>query len=139
MADPKKATDGPSVSESEAWDFHTLPDWEDDFVNEDHFLEFASALSAPEVSPSEENLLDPKKRPETEFITALNDWRPVHQRVRGKQKPAHASTKAKRKKKSRRGRDETREGWTYSLVKYPLLLMVLGWIIFLGVSYGLTR
>ncbi|KAK5123342.1 hypothetical protein LTR85_002773 [Meristemomyces frigidus] len=139
MADPKKATDGPSVSESEAWDYRTLPDWDDDFVNEDHFLEFASALSAPEVLPSEENLLDPKKRPDTEFITALNDWRPVHQRVRGKQKPAHASTKAKRKKKSRRGRDETREGWTYSLVKYPLLLMVLGWIIFLGVSYGLTR
>ncbi|KAK4545577.1 hypothetical protein LTR36_002927 [Oleoguttula mirabilis] len=138
MADPKKATDGPAVSEVEAWDYRTLPDWDDDFVDEDHFLEFASALSAPEVSPSEENLLDPKK-PDTEFITALNDWRPVHQRVRGKQKPTHAITKAKRKKKVRRGRDETREGWTYSLMKYPLLLMVLGWLVFLGASYMLTR
>ena len=44
MADEKKATDGPSVADSDAWDYHTLPDWDDDFYNEDDILAFASAL-----------------------------------------------------------------------------------------------
>ena len=35
---------------------------------------------------------------EEDFITALNDWRPVNQKVRRK------------KRKPRRGKDETREG-----------------------------
>ncbi|KAI7237099.1 patatin-domain-containing protein [Hortaea werneckii] len=141
MADTKKETDGPPIDSTEAWDYTALPDWDNDFIESDDILAFASALSAPEASPSEEDLLDPsKKRPDTEFITALNDWRPVHQRVRGddKRKPAHAS-KQKKKGKARRGKDETREGWTYNLVKYPLLAVVLGWIIFLAVSYLATR
>ena len=148
MADTKKATDGPPVDSPEAWDYTTLPDWDDDFVDPDDILAFASALSAPETaatSPSEEDLLDPtKERQDTEFITALNDWRPVHQRVRGSERrsrsrPAHASKQKKKKRKARRGKDETREGWTYNLVKYPLLVMVLGWIVFLGASYLATR
>ncbi|TKA32359.1 hypothetical protein B0A50_01465 [Salinomyces thailandicus] len=145
MADPKKATDGPSVSSAEAWDFTKLPDWNHDFIEPDDVLAFASALSAPEAptrSPSEADLLDASgKRQDTEFITALNDWRPVHQRVRGseKKKPAHASKQKKKQRKARRGKDETREGWTYNLVKYPLLVIVLGWIVVLGASYLATR
>ncbi|KAK0315288.1 hypothetical protein LTR82_012615 [Friedmanniomyces endolithicus] len=139
MADPRKSTDGPSVASLDAWDHHSLPDWDDNFYDPDDFLAFASALSAPETSPSEEDLLNPKKQPEREFITALNDWRPIKQRVRGKQKPSHASTKAKRKRRLKRGRDETREGWTYSVLKYPFLFMVFGWLIFLGISYFVTR
>ena len=79
MADEKKATDGPSVSDPTAWDFHSLPDWDNDFYDEDDILAFASALSAPETStsPSEEDLLNPKRQG-AEFFTALNDWRPVH-------------------------------------------------------------
>lgn len=139
MADKSKKTDGPAVDSSEAWDFHTLPDWDNDLVNEDDILAFASALSAPETSPSEEDMLNPKRKPETEFITALNDWRPIHQRVRGKQARENGGTKVKRKRKVRRGKDETREGWTYTVLKYPFLFMVLGWIVVLGVLYLLTR
>lgn len=141
MADIRKSTDGISTADQDGWDHTTLPDWDDDLYDSDDMLAFASALSAPELaSPSEENLLDTARKPqETEFITALNDWRPIRQRVRGRQKPSHASTKTKRKRKPRRGQDETREGWTYSLVKYPLLLVVFGWIICLGAAYFLTR
>jgi predicted acylesterase/phospholipase RssA len=147
MVDERKATDGPSVAESDAWDYHNLPDWDDDFYNEDDFLAFASALSAPETStsPSEEDLLNPKRQ-NAEFFTALNDWRPVHQRVRGENTSSEGGgyvgkpkKHKKQKKKSQRGRDETREGWTYSLVKYPLLVFVFGWLFALFVFYLVTR
>jgi hypothetical protein len=49
----------------------------------------------------------------------------------------------RRKKKSkappRRGKDETREGFVYVLLKWPLLIVVLGWLLFLSISYVLTR
>ncbi|MBC7121498.1 MAG: DUF3336 domain-containing protein, partial [Candidatus Methanosuratus sp.] len=139
MADTKKATDGPSNSSPEAWDYHCLPDWDNPFYDEDGIIAFAAALSTPEnvaASPSEENLLNSdSKKPNAERITALNDWRPVRQRrirrVGGRRQ--------KSDKRPRRGRDETREGWTYSIVKYPLLFFVFGWITFLGICYLLTR
>lgn len=138
MADPRKSTDGPSVSSRSAWDYHNLPDFDNDFYSEDDILAFASALSAPETSPSEDDLLSPR-RSNVEFITALNDWRPVHQSVKGLQTGPYANKKSTRRKKPQRGKDETREGWTYGLVKYPLLLFVLGWLLFLGIAYLLTR
>ena len=46
---------------------------------------FEKAINAPDTA-------------EEEFITALNDWRPVKQKVKRK------------KRKPRRGKDETREG-----------------------------
>ncbi|CAK4031629.1 patatin-like phospholipase domain-containing [Lecanosticta acicola] len=143
MADTRKATDGPSVTTASAYDYTQLPDWDDDFYDEDGILAFAEALTAPEnvtVSPSEEDLLNPaSKQPHAERITALNDWRPVRQRRIPKVGPASSSKRSKTKKTSRRGRDETREGWTYSVVKYPLLFFVCGWIVFLGICYLLTR
>ncbi|KAK6437266.1 hypothetical protein LTR95_006548, partial [Oleoguttula sp. CCFEE 5521] len=138
MADSKKSTDGPAVSDREAWDYTCLPDWDDDFDDEEGMLAFASALAAPEISPSEEDLLNPS-RLHTEFITALNDWKPINQRVKGKSENRPDRRKGKRKKKSQRGRDETREGWTYTLVKYPLLLFVFGWLFALSVGYFITR
>nr|POE77663.1 patatin-like phospholipase domain-containing protein [Quercus suber] len=134
MGDPRKLTDGPSVSDRNAWDVEKLPDYDNDFVNPDDILAFASALAAPETSPSEENLLNPAAKQDPEFITAINDWKPVRQKVKGRQRKT-----TKKRKKLRRDRDETREGWTYSLVKYPLLVVVFGWIIFLGASYLVTR
>ena len=138
MADPKKSTDGPSVSSASAWDYHSLPNFDNDLYSEEDILAFASALSAPETSPSEDDLLTPSKS-NVEFITALNDWRPVHQSVKGRQAGPYANRKANRRKKPQRGKDETREGWTYGLVKYPLLFFVLGWVGFLGIAYLLTR
>lgn len=68
---------------------------------------FARAVHAPDV-------------PEDDFITALNDWRPVHQRIRRK--------KTSVKKRPRRGKDETREGFGYQVFKWPLLGVVFTWI-----------
>lgn len=139
MADEKKSTDGPTTATPSAWDYTQLPDWDNDFYSEDDILAFASALSAPELatSPSEDDLLNPKRQ-NVEFITALNDWRPVRQSVRHK-RHASSSRKTKRRKKPRRGKDETREGWTYNLFKWPMLLFVLGWLLFLSGAYLLTR
>ena len=136
MADKRRSTDGPSPYNEEAWDPHTLPDFDDDFVPDEDIEAFAAALTAPEnISPSEEDLLNPKQP--TEFITALNDWRPVHQKVKGWGK---GKTKVKKRKRaSSRGTDETREGWTYGVLKYPLLILVFGWLTGLGLSYLLTR
>ncbi|KAK8226617.1 acyl transferase/acyl hydrolase/lysophospholipase [Phyllosticta capitalensis] len=128
MADIKKSTDGPTPHSPAAYDLTQLPDWDNDFVDDEGITQFERALHAPEPSPSSDNLLEQQPPKKSHFITALNDWRPVHQRIR------------KRKKRTpRRGKDETREGISYSLLKWPLLAVVFGWLFGLGVSYLLTR
>ncbi|KAI9670959.1 MAG: hypothetical protein M1831_005044 [Alyxoria varia] len=112
------------------FDFTQLPDYNNDFVSEEDFAAFAKALSAPE-SPSTDDLTKPPQQPE--FITALNDWRPVHQRVR------RPKGRKRRRKAPARGVDETREGYVYTLLKWPLLSVVLGWIVVLGATYMFTR
>ena len=116
MADTKKATDGPSPYAHDAYNPALLPDFDTEFVDQTDIDEFAKALNAPESSP----------------VTALNDWRPIHQRVRRK------GTRGS-KKKAKRSKDETREGFVYSILKWPLLLVVFGWILALGISYLVTR
>lgn len=98
-----------------AFDPSTLPDFDTEFIDEADIDEFAKALNAPETSP----------------VVALNDWRPVHQRAKRK--------RARPRKKSHRNTDETREGFVYSILKGPLLLVVSGWILFLTCSYLITR
>lgn len=135
MADASKHTDGPGPWDPAAWDPSNMPDFDDDFIGEDDVQEFAKALAAPDfTSPSEEDLLNPSSQP-PQFFTALNDWAPVRKKVKGRQK----QKSEKKKRAPRRGKDETREGWTYSLLKWPLLFVVLGWITALGVSYLFTR
>jgi predicted acylesterase/phospholipase RssA len=129
MADIKRETDGPAPYSPEAFDLTLLPDFNNDFINEDDFVQFEKALSAPENSPSTDDLSTHYTEPRT-FITALNDWRPIHQRVR---------RKGKAKKVLLRGKDETREGFVYVLLKWPLLNLVFGWLLFLSIAYGLTR
>jgi hypothetical protein len=69
MADVKKGTDGPEPYSNLGFDFTLLPDYNDDFINEDDFNEFAKALAAPEqlLSPSTEDLTNPARssRPST--------------------------------------------------------------------------
>ena len=129
MADVKKETDSPAPHSAPAFDFTLLPDFDNDFVIEDDFAQFSKALAAPENSPSAEDLTAQAPKPRT-FITALNDWRPIHQRVRRRRK---------QKRPARRGKDETREGFVYTLLKWPLLIVVFGWLLFLGIAYLLTR
>jgi predicted acylesterase/phospholipase RssA len=129
MADIDKTTDGPSPVEPSAFDYSALPDYDTQFIDEEDVIAFANALSAPETSPSQDDLsVHAATQSSSLFITALNDWRPVRQRVRRKKKRA-----------PRRGTDETREGFVYGMLKWPLLLGIFGWLAFLGVSYLLTR
>ena len=85
-----------------SFDPSNLPDFDTEFIDKADLEEFAKALNAPETSP----------------VIALNDWRPVHQRVKRRRARPH--------KKPRRTTDETREGFVYSILKWPLLLVVVG-------------
>lgn len=95
-----------------------LPDYGRDYIEAADLEAFERALCAPESSP----------------IIALNDWRPVHQRVKRK-----SSRKSRRNGTTRRTKDETREGFVYGLLKWPLLLFILAWIIGLSLAYLVTR
>jgi predicted acylesterase/phospholipase RssA len=125
MADMSKKSDGPAPSDPSAFEITALPDYDEDFISAEDILAFSNALAAPETSPSQDDLFAQQTSKGT-FVTALNDWRPVRQRVKKRKPPS-------------RGRDETREGYLYAIVKWPLLSFVLGWIAFLGISYLFTR
>ncbi|GIK02378.1 hypothetical protein Aspvir_006430 [Aspergillus viridinutans] len=94
------------------YDPNTLPDYDREFINPDELRQFEKALNAPEAAP----------------LVALNDWRPVNQRVR-----------KNRRTKPRRSKDETREGVLYTVLKWPFLFTVFAWITVLGFAYTLTR
>lgn len=81
------------------------------------------------------------------FITARHDWAPVNAKV-------HRSRRGSKKKKYKKGsrgsravegllgtrtKDETREGYLYQVLKWPLLLFVLAWLAGLAVTYLSTR
>lgn len=90
------------------------------------------------------------------FITAQSDWAPVHEKVlrdhHNTSSPV-ASSPSKKKKRSRkaklktklplisgsRTKDETREGYLYTLLKWPFLLIVGAWLIGLSMAYLATR
>ncbi|CUS12224.1 unnamed protein product [Tuber aestivum] len=95
--------------EREGKDEEELPDFNTDFVNEADIAAFEKAVNAPDAT-------------DEDFITALNDWKPIHQRIRRKRP----------KKQPRRGKDETREGFVYQLLKWPLLAIVFAWILILS-------
>ena len=103
---PKK-----SASKGE-YDPFLLPDFENDFIQAAELQAFSDALTAPTAPP----------------VIALNDWRPIHQKI-----------KKKIKKKRSPRQDETREGFVYTLLHYPLLFFVMGWIVFLFIAYNVTR
>ena len=98
------------------FDPHVIPDQDNDLYSEADIAAFEKALNTPEVSP----------------IVALNDWKPIRQRLRRRKKP-------KRKQQSERTRDETREGFLYEVFRWPFLLGTFGWIILLGLLYAMTR
>jgi hypothetical protein len=76
------------------------------------------------------------------FITAANDWAPVHERVkprRGRRRAGGRARKTVEAVVGKRSKDETREGYLYGLLKWPFLLIVGAWILGLGVAYLATR
>ncbi|KAL2002274.1 hypothetical protein VTN02DRAFT_291 [Thermoascus thermophilus] len=96
------------------YDPHALPDFETEFIDEDDLRQFEKALNAPEASP----------------LVAINDWRPIHQRVR---------IPRARRDAPKRSKDETREGVLYGILKWPLFLIVLCWLTVLSIAYLVTR
>jgi hypothetical protein len=173
MADLRHSTDGPSPLSQEGYDEDLLPDFKREFLSEAHLKAFAQALSAPEHSPSTDDLLSPTQsfarspsisqngaaspsRTSLEstrskvaggpsqsslFITAQNDWAPVHpKKPFGKGRRKGDKKRGPRTPRTpRRSRDETREGYLYTLLKWPLLAIVSAWVVGLGASYLLTR
>lgn len=97
-----------------SYDPRSLLDYETDFISREDINSFAKALAAPTTEP----------------VTALNDWGPIHQKVKRNRI---------RRRTPRRSKDETREGFVYNLLYYPLLFLVCGWIVFLFIIYNLTR
>jgi len=90
------------------------------------------------------------------FITAANDWAPVHEKVfkpgrRNRDKDgAGSSSRDQHGRRQRRARnlaaalgrrtkDETREGYLYGVLKWPFLLTVGVWITGLAIAYLATR
>ncbi|KAI9800192.1 MAG: hypothetical protein M1825_004176 [Sarcosagium campestre] len=129
MADLKKSSDGPSPFADEGFDESLLPDFNTEFIDESDVAEFAKALSPPDSSSDDLS----SSQQSSVFITALNDWRPIRQRVRRK------TPITRKRRPPRRGKDETREGFVYTLLKWPLLVLALAWIVILGFWYILTR
>ncbi|KAG9231849.1 acyl transferase/acyl hydrolase/lysophospholipase [Amylocarpus encephaloides] len=79
------------------------------------------------------------ERRESIFITAQNDWAPVNP-PRGSLRGGAKKSKVKgRSRKPRRSRDETREGYLYTLLKWPFLGVVGAWVVGLAFCYLLTR
>ena len=111
---------------SESYHPSSLPDHDREFIGGEDLTAFAQALDAPENVEAEP---DATTSLSSTFITALNDWRPIRQRVR----PRPGRTPSANRK------DESREGFVYSLVKWPLLFSVGAWIVVLTVGYSLTR
>jgi len=168
MADLRHKTDGPSPLSQEGYDESLLPDFNREFLSEEHLQAFANALSAPDPSPSTDDLLSTpsitqngfapsssrtsldsgrgrnygaggaSQSRDSLFITAQNDWAPVMPTKLGS-KGKRRGERKKGRKTPRRSRDETREGYLYTLLKWPLLGIVGAWVIGLGASYLLTR
>lgn len=177
MADLRHSTDGPSPLSEEGYDESLLPDFHRDFLSDEHLQAFASALSAPDPSPSTDDLLSPTpstsfhdnasssglgngitgarspsmgrssmessrskvdggRSRESLFITAQNDWAPVNPK---KSNSKGKKAKGKSRRKKQRSSDETREGYLYTLLKWPLLGIVSAWVAGLGISYLWTR
>jgi len=112
--DTQKAASSATTAKDQ-YDPSSLPDFNTEFISRDDLEEFAKALTAPTTEP----------------VTALNDWGPVRQRIK---KPSRVG-----RKPPQRTKDETREGFVYTILYYPLLLLVVGWIVLLFIAYNLTR
>ncbi|KAJ4411630.1 hypothetical protein N0V85_003815 [Neurospora sp. IMI 360204] len=87
------------------------------------------------------------------FFSAHNDWAPVSEKVIKSDRDEKRNKRGKDRKKKKppkgvaplralvgtRSKDETREGYLYSLLKWPFLLIVSIWITGLGIAYLATR
>lgn len=131
MAKLKQSPSGPSPFDDTAYDHRNLPDYDIQYITEEDLTAFAQALAAPESPISNNDGPIATSSSRSTFITALNDWAPIRQRVRKAGK--------KIKKIPRRTKDESREGYVYNLLKWPILVFVLCWLFVLSMLYCVVR
>lgn len=95
-----------------------------------------SGITSPSLrSPSPRT----PSRKDSFFITAQNDWAPINPPRKSWRRGGEKKKSKGRTRKPRRSRDETREGYLYTLLKWPFLAVVGAWVFGLGLSYMLTR
>jgi len=80
------------------------------------------------------------------FFTARHDWAPVNIKI---PKPSRRSSNNQKRRRQagraaasllgQRSKDETREGYLYAVLKWPLLVLCLAWLGCLATGYALTR
>ncbi|PKS10281.1 hypothetical protein jhhlp_002032 [Lomentospora prolificans] len=96
-----------------------------------------ASASGNATSPDFRQTLSLTQQPPV-FISAQNDWAPVHEKIKKPQRrrnrppPVHSLL-------GERTKDETREGYLYNLLKWPLLLGVAGILALEWISYLFTR
>lgn len=138
---------------------HHGGDNNEDQLNAHEVAAHAAAATADVSAPSQPNGLDQTSRGSSSaaiaaqapgqrgslFITAQNDWAPVHQKIVRTGTGATNAKKRRTKKRprpvrpGRRTKDETREGYLYGLLKWPFLVFVGGWLLGLSAAYVMTR
>lgn len=138
---------------------HDGGDNNEDQLNAHEVAAHAAAATADVSAPSQPNGLDQTSRGSSSaaiaaqaprqrgslFITAQNDWAPVHQKIVRTGTGATNAKKRRTKKRprpvrpGRRTKDETREGYLYGLLKWPFLVFVGGWLLGLSAAYVMTR
>ncbi|CAN3377245.1 hypothetical protein DIURU_003504 [Diutina rugosa] len=105
--------------------------WDQDYVNDDSIEAFAQALKGDgdgddleQVSSSES--ASPQSR--ISRIISRSDWAPLRPRVKRKAKAA-----------TKRLRNEFRSSASYHLLRWPLLVIILLWILLLCIIYSAIR
>ncbi|KAI0528108.1 lipase [Xylaria bambusicola] len=175
MANVKRPLPTPSATERdrnygfppESFDYTRLPDIDRRFLPAEHLAAFAQALSAPDPTPSTDDVLTSSVRSPSlvgaeytrsgsapsidtsglpEAATHTNGAQSnLFITAQNDWAPVNEKIKHGRRRKRKkfnigsRTIDETREGYLYGLLKWPFLFSVVLWIIGLGAAYLATR
>lgn len=151
LGSPVTATSGSGFDMTRRASTMVEPNKEEKNNEDAHEVAAHAAAASAEISvpslPNGNGNGNAQNRRDSLFITAQSDWAPVHQKVvrsgaGGAGRKRSDKRRHKRAKATRPGRrttDETREGYLYSLLKWPFLLFVGCWVIGLALAYVLTR
>lgn len=113
----------------------------------DASMELLSPDSRGLASPDFRQTLSLTQQQPSLFISSRNDWAPVNEKIRKPSRGGGGGGGDKKKRGStpvrsllgERTKDETREGYLYTLLKWPLFLGVLGVLGVEWTSYLFTR
>lgn len=92
-------------------EYERPPEFDLDYVNEEHIAAFERALNTSNDDPDE---------PAVEHIRSVSDFAPIKERVRRSRNGAAGG-----KVKSKKRRDVVREGWAYHVSRWPLLVSLV--------------